>query len=80
MIEDDREEILPLHAAANLFLLGQRSEGIRVVDEPDLHLHRAYLLAHLDRGRDARAALLLFVALAPRDDPRVEEIRQGLDR
>jgi hypothetical protein len=46
----------------------------------DIHLHKAYLLGQLDRDLEARASLRRFVELAPRGDPRLEEIQKGLDK
>jgi tetratricopeptide (TPR) repeat protein len=48
-------------------------------DEPELHLHRAHLLAQGgEREVEARAALRRFVELASADDPRLSSISASL--
>ena len=77
-------------ALANLARLydrgGEREKALQFVeralehaeDEPDLHLHRARLLAQLDRSIEARNALRRFVEVADPSDPRLESVRRGL--
>jgi tetratricopeptide (TPR) repeat protein len=77
-------------AAANLSRLYRRGDNndralgyldlaIRLApDEPDLHLHRAYLLAQLDRTTEAQGSLRRFVELADETDPRLDAARRGL--
>ena len=53
--------------------------SVATPDAPDVHLHKAYLLANMNRDVEARDSLRRFVELAPRDDGRVETIRKGLE-
>lgn len=48
-------------------------------DSADLHYHRAALLAAEKRERDARASLRRFVELARPDDPRLPDVKRGLE-